>query len=582
MVKAMHSERILMVKPNNPLRTSLLAEAESLHYRRRIMHTANLLRLFFALIYLLFAPFFLSLKVHFIWNMEFVGLNAILLFGCLYIVLLAVITLYSIRNVRGEWIFLVNALIDIFFFVLFVISLRLHENWQWFMPFVIVSVVLSLLTLNLLQCTIYALFFYLEVIVVYSLSLFENSQYPITTTFASRFLELWQHKEGMLFNIGISAGVVALFIFLVGFLSANARENGIMAKLNRSFYEQSRSLNESIIAEMPSGLIVLNVSNEIVTMNRMVRDRFRIKSDDDIPLSLYQLSPLLAKQFNRWLDLKHNDLQPLNLFGEKYTATFTPLPIEGYSPLILVSLENVESSYQRVRETRLASLGRLTAGIAHEIRNPLGSIQTANELITETRPNDQHIQALCKKIYSNSNRINSIISDILDMFNERPCVGQLIIVNDFIRKIMLSVRDEYALEYVPIHLGLDDTEDFAIFFDPSHLTQILHNLMLNAVKHSGRTDVEITIITQVSEGGRSLYLDIMDNGIGVPEDMRERVFEPFYSSRQGTGLGLYLVREMCLANQAHIVYVPTAKGACFRIIMERYLPEEKQAKEGKA
>ena len=121
---------------------------------------------------------------------------------------------------------------------------------------------------------------------------------------------------------------------------------------------------------------------------------------------------------------------------------------------------------------------------------------------------------------------------------------------------------------------MDATKEYAVFFDAGHLEQILHNLMLNAVKHAGRDDVEITVRTRIGDVGRFLYIDIQDNGRGVAADDEERIFEPFFSKRHGTGLGLYLVREMCVANQAQIVYVRKEIGACFRLTMERYLANE--------
>lgn len=577
MVERLVRERNVVITPNNPVLTGSLVECESLRYRRRIMHVANMMRLVFALLCVIFAPLLLSGKMQFIWCSEFVEQNTILLFGCAYIVLLSLITLYSLRGKGDEGLFLVNALVDIFFAVLFLVSLDFKENWQWLVPFMLVSLALSLLTLNIFQCACYAFFVFWELVLVYLLWSMDRLNFADANakTIGQSAFDLWSRHDGELIGMLVVCAALSLILFLVGYLANNARENGIMAKLNRTFYEQSRSLNESIIAEMPSGLIVLNVRNEIVAMNRIMRERFRIRREESMPLTLKQLSPLLARQLARWLDLKHNDLQPLNLFGETYTATFTPLPIAGYSPLIMISLENTEAIYQRVRETRLASLGRLTAGIAHEIRNPLGSIQSANELLAEARPDDEKLQGLCHKIQSNSRRINAIISDILDMFTGRPSSPQLLALNDFLRNNISNSRNDNDLELTPISLNAEETKECSVFFDPGHLGQILHNLMLNAMKHGGRKDIEIIVQTHLGEGGRGIYLDVIDNGRGVPENLRERIFEPFYSSdREGTGLGLYLVREMCLANQAHIIYVHRAQGASFRIIMERYLTED--------
>lgn len=114
---------------------------------------------------------------------------------------------------------------------------------------------------------------------------------------------------------------------------------------------------------------------------------------------------------------------------------------------------------------------------------------------------------------------------------------------------------------------------YAVYFDPGHLQQILHNLMLNAVKHNRDRAITIILRTRLAQIGRHLYIDVEDNGKGIASEDCERVFEPFFSKDQGTGLGLYMVREMCMANRAQIVAVPKEGGACLRITTERYRAE---------
>lgn len=572
-----------MIALNNPIHLRILADMQSVQYRKRLLMWSNFLRLGYVALSMIFAPIMLQISenssLYFIWQQGFENRTQILLIGACYILLISAITLINTSQKADERIFLANALCDAIFIALFMTTLNLTGNWNVLLLCFCGSILLSILTLNIMQCAVYAVFLYFELLLFYTLwRVFGDLSLPVmtpTTIFDQLNLTIAAILKGSpnIGNAAIMLAVLAMLIFLVGFLGNSARENKITADISRQFYKQSRLLNESIIAEMPAGLIVVNGKSELIAMNKRVRELFRLRDDEDLPYRLYNLSPMLARQLARWEDLKHNDTQTVKLFNETYSATFTPLPIENFAPLIMISLENVEISYQRVRETRLASLGRLTASIAHEIRNPLGSVQSANELINELAENQPQIQYLCGKINTNSKRMNAIISDILNMFRGGDGKHQLIILNDFLRASIASSKADNDLEHTPIMLEFEATTGYAIYFDPGHLSQILHNLMLNSIKHGGRNDIKIIIRTRLSGGGRNLYLDIMDNGQGIPPEDQERIFEPFFSKRQGTGLGLYLVREMCLANQAHISYVNTAPGACFRITMERYLPE---------
>ncbi|SUO94596.1 sensor histidine kinase [Suttonella ornithocola] len=567
-----------MVALNNPMQMGLAITTRSLDYRKNILQTANFVRLLFCLLALIFSPWLLGVtdSAKFLWSANFPLRGHIVVLGSFYIVVMASLTLYALDKRLDDGFFLFNALIDLVFVVVFILTLDFLHNWQFLGMCLIISILLSLLTLNVFQCAIYTIFLYAEVMLIYSLwqaygDLEWSNLYTRTMHehFSSTFQTLY-YSFSVLGNAALIFAGMAVLVFLVGYLANNARENKILAGVNQAFFNQSRLLNESIIAEMPNGLAVVNGKGEIVAINRQMREIFRLQEESEVPFRLYGLSVELTRMLSRWQDVGNEDLQPLSLFGEIYSVTFTPLALEGYAPLIVASLENVQVSYQRVRETRLAALGRLTAGIAHEIRNPLGSVQSANELISELTDNQQ-ILYLTRKIMNNSKRMNNIISDILDMFTDRPASPEKIILNPFLQQLVVNAKDNDVLEKVPILLKIDESKGLAVSVDPSHLTQVLHNLMLNAVTHSDQNELKITLATHLDEGKRSLFLDVIDNGKGVEAGDYERIFEPFFSSRKGTGLGLYLVREMCLANGASINYVPNQGGACFRIRLDRYL-----------
>lgn len=570
-----------MMPMNNPEQLTLLAEEQSVLYRCKILTFANLLRVFFVLVNVVFSPMIIQAesKQIFIWQDKFIGREYILFLGTIYIVFLSILTLFNLKKNGKEILFLFNAIIDILFLLLFMIALDITQDWNLLFLSLLSSIFLSILTLNILQCGIYVIFLYLEVMLFYvAWNVVIKLSFSVVTLIdiIHHFDVIFLQSIKLVYELSDAAeivGILVLVVFLLGYLANNARENKIMARINQSSLQQTQQLNESIIAEISSGLIVVNHKGELIAMNRRVRELFHIY-DNAIPHRLFNLHPTLARQLARWENLKHNQLYTIELYGETYSITFTPLEFKQYSPLIMLALEDVQISYQRVRETRLASLGRLTAGIAHEIRNPLSSVQSANELILELAEDNPKIQYLCKKIANNTKRMNAIISDILDMFRGGEGNHQLLELNNFVRLTVENSRSDNDLEKTPISIELNATENCAVYFDPGHLSQILHNLMLNSIKHSGRSDVSIRIIGGIGEGGRSVYLDVMDNGQGIAKEDYEHIFEPFFSKHEGIGLGLYLVREMCLANQAHITYIPNMNGSCFRIIMERYLPQK--------
>lgn len=560
-----------------------LVKIESIKMRGQTLLFANILRISFCLLALILSPILFDHGEQWlIWSNDYEQQHTVIVLAAVYVLILSLLSLMVIKNKQDSSKYLIaNAFFDAFLMMLFLLTFNLVDNWVLLACVFLCTILLSVLTLNTIQNICYALFLCAEWLFVYTiwhvfgqvnvlLLSTQNLPQKIGQTVSDAMIYLPDMSGPAIIFVSL-----AVVVFLVGYLATQSRNHKIRARMNNFSYLQTRVLNETIIAKMPAGLIVVNGKGEIIVMNQQARDIFHLRGSD-LPYHLKSLHDGLLVQFSRWKDMQHNEMKTLSFLGDNYSLAFTALNMDNYATLTMITLENLEVSFHRVREARLASLGRLTAGIAHEIRNPLGSVQTANGLISEMT-NDSQIIYLCDKISHNVKRIDTIISDILNMFRDDHAVVRKLLINQFLHDFMRKIQANDILSSVHIDLDCTASTDVAIYFEPSYLTQILHNLMLNAVTHGGREDLIISVRTQLHDNGHVLTLDIMDNGKGVREKDREKIFEPFYSNKNGTGLGLYLVREMCLANQAQIAYVkdPAVTGACFRITVECYAADEK-------
>ena len=250
-------------------------------------------------------------------------------------------------------------------------------------------------------------------------------------------------------------------------------------------------------------------------------------------------------------------------------ANFTQLDQER-GDQILVFIEDMSKVTQQAQQMKLASLGRLTAGIAHEIRNPLGAISHAAQLMEEApnlEPDDRQMLEIIRR---HSRRVNGIIENVLDLSRRRAAHADLIEVAPWLqefREDFLQTQDN-SRSSANIVLKIDPQLPPARF-DKSQIEQVMVNLCDNGLRyskqHSGNRRIELHAGTTAD--GERAYIDVRDFGPGIAPENRGSVFEPFFTTdKSGTGLGLYLARELCEANQAHLSLVEDNQpGCCFRI-----------------
>jgi len=238
--------------------------------------------------------------------------------------------------------------------------------------------------------------------------------------------------------------------------------------------------------------------------------------------------------------------------------------------VVLMYIEDTRIQREKQQDVKMASLGQLTANIAHEIRNPLGAISHAAQLLSESPDLDKADERMIQIIQANSKRMNGTIESVLNLSRKnnpkREHIRLKLWLNEFINDFIM----QSSLTKKQIGLFLD-MPDASIQFDPTHLHQVMWNLCRNAEKYARENASELMIDIQGTHPShtRDIVLSVIDNGKGVPDKNIERLFEPFFttsSQGEGTGLGLFMARELCLSNGASLEYIKLpAGGSCFRL-----------------
>jgi two-component system sensor histidine kinase PilS (NtrC family) len=249
--------------------------------------------------------------------------------------------------------------------------------------------------------------------------------------------------------------------------------------------------------------------------------------------------------------------------GKLVRVRFVAAGVGGGS-FALVFMEDLSKQHEQAQQLKLAALGRLTANIAHEIRNPLSAITHAGDLLRE-EPASTTGERLVRIIQDNAFRLDKMVKDILELSRRDRVQHESI----GLRAHLGGFLDEFvSIERIPPQgFSLDAPEDARVEFDRAHFHQVLWNLLQNAWRHCRKQlgSVRVTVVRKTNQ----VELHVIDDGDGVPRDLQSQLFEPFFTTfPSGTGLGLYIARELCAANGATLEYIDRARGADFRIVWQ--------------
>jgi two-component system sensor histidine kinase PilS (NtrC family) len=374
-------------------------------------------------------------------------------------------------------------------------------------------------------------------------------------------------------------------VWLVNRLAARLIGQEELAAQRGVDLQVQQAINEIVIADVGDGVLVVGTDGRIHTANPAARRMLGMEAVAGLQLdALPGLEPV-AHAFAAWMGtaatpalaavepvsgatgpdeawvilkpyqevavgdagLRARRDQPAHL-----KLRFASVAAGGGTPArSVIFLQDVSAIENQAQQLKLASMGRLTASIAHEVRNPLSAIGHATALLAEDLHGKAEVRLL-KIIGDNVARVNRMVEDILQLSRKAQPYAEPVQLAPFLLELKNEFCETHGLLDEMVWLG--GAGAIEVRFDALHLREVLVNLLGNAIRYASRKPASIRIWPELDAFG-TLELHVQDDGPGITSEVRAHLFEPFYTtSSKGTGLGLYLARELCLNNGAKLDY----------------------------
>ncbi len=380
------------------------------------------------------------------------------------------------------------------------------------------------------------------------------------------------------------AGLLGILIFISAFLTIytakRLKESEKLAEETSAELETIVQMNEHIIRSMRTGILVIKNDGLILMANNAALELLGHITID----SQTNLKDAAINLYNRFIKWNNNTIQNQQPIQQAQGLPdlqpgFSPIdqtknPDDKHQGRTLIFIEDATQLAQRFQQVKLASLGRLTASIAHEIRNPLAAINHAGQLLGETST-DASDKKLTGIINTQAKRLNGIVENVLQLSRQQRGTPEAIDLYQWLIQFKEECVSTHNLQQSQIQIQIDH-QSTEILFDSNQLHQVMWNLCSNAINHSNleRSAIMINIQGGIDDRTRQPYVDIIDNGSGINKETQALIFDPFFTtSSEGTGLGLYITKEVIESNRAKIRHIsPATGGTCFRIYFQQSQP----------
>jgi two-component system sensor histidine kinase PilS (NtrC family) len=330
-------------------------------------------------------------------------------------------------------------------------------------------------------------------------------------------------------------------------------------------------VNELIIRRMRTGVLVVDQEGRIRLANEAATGLLGSATehpDSDTGTLLQNVAPELARRLQRWRNGWQNEEAPLALAPDQPDIQPRFARLLAGSELSLVFLDDATVVSRRAESLTLAALGRFSASLAHEIRNPLAAINYAVQLLEESREfnaSDRHLLGI---IHQQCQRTNGIVESVLGLARRERAIPEHTDLNAFAQDFVYEYQQSMSIETDSLE-AVTGNRPVSALVDPRHLHQVLTVLVHNALNYGRMPGEPARIRLRVFQLDQRAMIDVLDRGPGIPAAVAAQLFRPFFTtSEHGTGLGLYIARELCRANQATLEHVAVpGGGSCFRISM---------------
>lgn len=382
--------------------------------------------------------------------------------------------------------------------------------------------------------------------------LFERTLYILLMPVLASVL-LWGLPVMIDFDGGSSTQYAAkLFYTLAYFLIAllGARQSSSHSRVLKLYRTQRKtisglgSLNQIIIEKLSSGVVIYKKDYVVLDANQTAKDLLSIRKGKKIDKQTIDL-------------LKSGKQTHVYQTEQGNTLYLRPIEIDPDENFNLLFIEDSSFLKKAAQQISLASLGQMSSSIAHEIRNPLASINTAAELLQESEGLAEEDKQIAQIITNNVKRANSIIEDILQISRRSSAKPQKLLLKALLKEVKQDAVTQIKVD--PEHIIINNFDSTTkVNFDPNHIKQILWNLTSNALRHG--EDGKLTI------EAKDHHLDFMNRGKPFDQHKTKNLFEPFFTTHnRGTGLGLYVCRELCHDNHAKLTYLYDEPHHVFRL-----------------
>ncbi len=373
-----------------------------------------------------------------------------------------------------------------------------------------------------------------------------------------------------LFQAGILGIIYFGAAYFIKHVSMRAQKSEQLANERAGNIKQLEELNQLIIQRMRTGVIVCSEKGSIRMMNQAASRLFAgngaLKFGHTLPKPLIER---LTQWHNHPMKRTHPfKLQPDN---QEIQANFAAFE-NNLGSDVLIFLEDTSQTIQQAQQLKLASLGKLTANIAHEIRNPLGAISHASQLLSESNDIKDTDHRLNNIIQQHTRRLNKTVENILQLSRRNASHPETITLktwlHDFVAEYHYpgATKAQFSIEIIP--------EDLKIQIDSTQFNQVISNLCSNGLRYSEAhtNTAAIQFKGSIKTESGLPYLEIINKGPAITTLVKQHLFEPFYTTeRTGTGLGLHISRELCEANNVRLIYNDTYKnGCCFSLIFPHH------------
>ena len=342
-------------------------------------------------------------------------------------------------------------------------------------------------------------------------------------------------------------------------LARRVHENATLALVRGEALDRQEAINKKIIEDMQDGVVVVSSDGRVLRANPRASELLGSQLMGNMLLADVDGSLMMQGNAADFGDVvqRFGPAGRMLRYRRVHADPQWQNDSEGDS---LIYLRDFEEVQQEVQQVKLAALGRLTASMAHEIRNPLNAIRQSTDLLAEDLEASQLHQRLLRIVRDNTLRIDRLIREVLSLGRFTQRLGEPLQLKPFIDNLIAELTLEDENERKVYEASVD--EQRYMIFDRMHLHQILSNLLTNARRYCSGKPGSVRLFTEA--GVRFTRLHIVDDGEGISGSDREKVFEPFFTrAAKGTGLGLYIARELAEANGGSLQYAGNMPGAHF-------------------